>query len=138
MLSEARSTSLVTFVQKITKSNGNVNKGASKTSDFRSPVELKMSILFSGTGWFLSTWSNQDLQAHILCSVWAPSKKYVFPLEVTFWDRPGHWQSFKLRAQSFTSLKADLCQDINGGFAFSRCLNEKFSWRKCSVKGLVS
>ena len=25
-----------------------------------------------------------------------------------------------LRAQSFTSLKADLRQDINGGFAFSR------------------
>ena len=28
-----------------------------------------------------------------------------------------------LRAQSFTSLKADLRQDINGGFAFSKCLN---------------
>ena len=27
-----------------------------------------------------------------------------------------------LRAQSFTSLKADLRQDINGGFAFSRSL----------------
>ena len=25
-------------------------------------------------------------------------------------------------AQSFTSLKADLRQDINGGFAFSSCL----------------
>ena len=30
------------------------------------------------------------------------------------------------RAQSFTSLKADLRQDINGGFAFSRCLNGTF------------
>ena len=30
------------------------------------------------------------------------------------------------RAQSFTSLKADLCQDISGGFAFSRCLNGTF------------
>ena len=31
------------------------------------------------------------------------------------------------RAQSFTTLKADLCQDnINGGFAFSRCLNGTF------------
>ena len=31
------------------------------------------------------------------------------------------------RPQSFTSLKADLCQDINGGFAFSRwCLNGTF------------
>ena len=27
------------------------------------------------------------------------------------------------RAQSFTSLMADLCQDISGGSAFSRCLN---------------
>ena len=26
-----------------------------------------------------------------------------------------------LRAQSFTSLKADLHQDINGGFVFRRC-----------------
>ena len=26
-------------------------------------------------------------------------------------------------AQSFTSLNADLCQDINGSFALSRCLN---------------
>ena len=32
-----------------------------------------------------------------------------------------------IRAQSFTSLKADLCQDINRGFAFSRCLNGTFS-----------
>ena len=31
-----------------------------------------------------------------------------------------------LRAQSFTSLKADLHQDINGGLAFSRCLNGIF------------
>ena len=31
-----------------------------------------------------------------------------------------HW------AQSFTSLKADLRQDINGGFAFSRCLKGTF------------
>ena len=32
-----------------------------------------------------------------------------------------------LRAQSFTSVKADLRQDIKGGFAFSRCLNGTFS-----------
>ena len=31
---------------------------------------------------------------------------------------------FAIWAQSFTSLKADLHQDINRGFAFSRCLNE--------------
>ena len=30
------------------------------------------------------------------------------------------------RAQSFTSLKTYLCQDINRGFAFSRCLNGTF------------
>ena len=30
------------------------------------------------------------------------------------------------RAQSFTSLKADLHQDINGGFPFSRRLNGTF------------
>ena len=29
--------------------------------------------------------------------------------------------------QSFTSLKVDLHQDINGGFVFSRCLNGAFS-----------
>ena len=32
----------------------------------------------------------------------------------------------KLRTQSFTSLKADPRQDINGGFDFSRCLNGTF------------
>ena len=42
------------------------------------------------------------------------------------------------RAQSFTSLKADLRQDINGGLAFSQCQNGTFPWRKCSVKALVS
>ena len=31
------------------------------------------------------------------------------------------------RAQSFTSLKADLRKDIYGGFAFSRCLKVKGS-----------
>ena len=31
-----------------------------------------------------------------------------------------------LWAQSFTSLKADFLQDINGGFAFSRWLNGTF------------
>ena len=37
------------------------------------------------------------------------------------------WQMFhsiNLGAQSFTSLKADIRQDINGGFVFSRCINE--------------
>ena len=34
-----------------------------------------------------------------------------------------------LRTQSFTSLKADICQDINGGFEFGGdwwCLNGTF------------
>ena len=31
-----------------------------------------------------------------------------------------------LRDQSFTSLKADLRQDINGSFGLSRCLNGTF------------
>ena len=39
-------------------------------------------------------------------------------------------------AQSFTSLNADLCQDINGSFALSRCLNGTLPWRKCSFKRL--
>ena len=44
----------------------------------------------------------------------------------------------KLRAQLFTSLNADLRQDINGVFAFSRCITGTFPWRKCSVKALVT
>ena len=40
--------------------------------------------------------------------------------------------------QLFTSMKANLQQDINGGFAFSRCLNGTFPWRKCSIKALAS
>ena len=36
--------------------------------------------------------------------------------------------------QLFTSLTADLCQDINIDFAFSRCLNGTFPWSKYSVK----
>ena len=43
-----------------------------------------------------------------------------------------------LRDQSFTLLKADLCQDINGGFTFSKCLNGTFPWGKCSISALVS
>ena len=30
-------------------------------------------------------------------------------------------------------MKADLCQDLNGRFAFSRCLNGTFPWRKCTI-----
>ena len=36
-------------------------------------------------------------------------------------------------AQSFTSLKADLRQGINGSFAFSRLHNRTFPWRKSSI-----
>ena len=41
-------------------------------------------------------------------------------------------------AQLFTSLIADLRQDINRVSSFSRCLNGTFTWRNCSVKALVS
>ena len=44
--------------------------------------------------------------------------------------------NYLLRVQSFTSLKADLRQDINGGFAISIWLNGTFPWGKCSVKRL--
>ena len=37
-----------------------------------------------------------------------------------------HIGKFKLWAQSFTSLMADLCQDINRVSLFSRCLNGTF------------
>ena len=40
-------------------------------------------------------------------------------------------------AQSFTSLMADLRQDINGVSSFRRCLNRTFPWRNCSVKTFV-
>ena len=45
------------------------------------------------------------------------------------------------RAQSFTSLMADLRQDINRGFAFSRCLNGTFPlrpWQVNSEGGMVA
>ena len=43
-------------------------------------------------------------------------------------------EKLEVRPQSFTSLKPDVCQDINTrGFAFSRCLNGTFPLRKRSV-----
>ena len=42
------------------------------------------------------------------------------------------------RAQLFTTLKTDFCQDINGGFVFSRCLNGLCPWRNCSFKSKTS
>ena len=45
---------------------------------------------------------------------------------------------YDIGPKSFTSLKADLSQVINRGFAFNRCLNGTFLWRKCSIKALVS
>ena len=44
---------------------------------------------------------------------------------------------FNFRDQSFTSLMADLSQDINRVSSFSRCINGTFPWRNCSVKTLV-
>ena len=43
----------------------------------------------------------------------------LFKNDVSWWMK-----KLKLRAQSFTSLKANVHQDINGGFVFSRWLNE--------------
>ena len=44
---------------------------------------------------------------------------------------------FNHRSQSFTSLMADLYQDINRVSSFRRCLNGTFSSRKCFIKALV-
>ena len=41
------------------------------------------------------------------------------------------------RLQSFTSLMADLGQDISKVSSFSRCLNGTFPWRNWSVKTLI-
>ena len=56
------------------------------------------------------------------------------------WRYKGKKRTFSkhLGPQSFTSLKADLRQDIHGGFALSRCLNGIFPLRQCSVNDLVS
>ena len=45
--------------------------------------------------------------------------------------------NYTVRAQSFTSLMADLHQDIKRVSSFSRCLNGIFPRRNCSVKTLV-
>ena len=43
--------------------------------------------------------------------------------------------TFKMyRDQSFTSLLADLCQDVNRVYSFSRCLYGTFYSMKCSIK----
>ena len=43
----------------------------------------------------------------------------------------------RFRAQSFTSLMADLRQELNRLSSFNRCLNVKFPWRNCSIKTFV-
>ena len=42
-------------------------------------------------------------------------------------------EPIKSRSQWFTSLMAELRQDIKRVSSFSRCLNEIFPWRNCSV-----
>ena len=54
------------------------------------------------------------LICNLICIKWRPLPLMNFPF---FWVDKGEIS----RAQSFTSLKADLRQDINGGFVFSRC-----------------
>ena len=46
-------------------------------------------------------------------------------------------KKIEFRAQLFTSLKADLCQDTIEGFTFIMCLNGTFPSRNCSVMTLV-
>ena len=43
----------------------------------------------------------------------------------------------KIRAQSFTSLMADLCQDLNRFSSFSKNIIVTFPWRNWSVKALL-
>ena len=49
----------------------------------------------------------------------------------------GYESSSCLGAQLFTSLMADLHQDINCVSSFSGCLNGTFPWRNSSIKTLV-
>ena len=61
------------------------------------------------------------------------------PLKSTvLWDTTSNsgWVQGK-RAQSYTSLMADLHQAINRVSSFSRCLNRTFPLRNCSFKTLV-
>ena len=53
----------------------------------------------------------------------------LFRSHYHFDTRPG--------TQSFTSLMADLCQDIKRVSWLSRYLNGTFPWRNCSIKTLV-
>ena len=47
-------------------------------------------------------------------------------IDSSFLDKYIKQMLVNLRAQQFTSLKVGLCQEINGGFTFSRCLNATF------------
>ena len=73
---------------------------------------------------------NLELDQHYV-KVWVPEVPGTFPVVYHLTGLAGLNSSYDLlmyilRAQSFTSLKADLRQDINGGFTFSRCLNGTF------------
>ena len=61
--------------------------------------------------------------------IFACKKKWIFFI------KEGH--DFEKNAQSFTSLIADLRQNINKVSSFNRCHNGTFSWRNYSVKKLV-
>ena len=75
----------------------------------------------------------------ILCTYW----NFCFAIHDFIFHRSwsGIWLFLKniylFRAQSFTSLMADLCQDIKRVSSFSRCLNGTFPWSKCSIKTLL-
>ena len=56
----------------------------------------------------------------------------LFVIDFHFFDRFNRtfFSNLTLGTQSFTSLKADLCQDVNGGFAFSRCIKWNISLKE--------
>ena len=62
------------------------------------------------------------------------SARAIFNLSDPMGEPDPDRSNVKLRSQSFTSLMADLRQDINRVSSFSRCLN---GTRNCSVKTLV-
>ena len=60
--------------------------------------------------------SPSNIEQHIFfCRFHFSQRKRKIRLQLTM-------ELFLLGAQMFTYLKADLCQEINGGFVFIRCL----------------
>ena len=84
------------------------------------PLRIKMNRLY----YMYAIVSNASIQ-HLYLFL----KNTIHVCSMLLFTEAFHYgQAFELfRAQSFTSLKADLHhQDIRGSFAFSRCLNGTF------------